>query len=308
MSKSEGLFAPAREDVLRLNDLPPPQRPAGRSHLLAGLGLVLVTNAWCQQEPQSSPTPEAAASASALAAPSSPPAIEQPRTKPPGVSTVPAAPVTAPARLLPAPNWSALSTAQRQILAPLQADWNELDAARKSQWLEVASRFASLAPDDQARMQERMRDWARLSPAQRQEARIGFQVAKKIDADARQAKWEAYQALPPEQRQQLAEKAAQKLEQQSSKLMNSATGKSTISATQAKSNLVPTLRADLMPKPVAASLLQAKPGATTVLMTSSRFMTIHQQASETKILAHPEMVDSKTLLPKKRPNDTKPSS
>ncbi|MCV2351768.1 DUF3106 domain-containing protein [Paucibacter sp. Y2R2-4] len=305
MSKSDGLFMRDARKSLNLKDSVASRHKRWSHGLLATLGLAFVSAAWCQQEAQ---TAEATASAATSTPPAVSPAAELSRPKPAAIAPTPAAAVTGPARLLPAPNWPALSPAQRQILAPLEADWNDLDAARKSQWLEVATRFSSLAPEDQGRMQERMRDWARLSPAQRQEARIGFQVAKKIDADARQAKWEAYQALPAEQRQHLAEKAAQKQEQQSSKLLSSAIGKSTVSATQAKSNLVPASVPGLAPKPVAASLLQAKPGATTVLMTSSRFLTAHQQAGETKILAQPEMVDSKTLLPKKRNIDTKPTS
>lgn len=305
MSKSDGLLKSKFGKSFSLQDSKQSNLTRWGQGLLAGLSLALVSTSWAQQEPQSA---EAAASAAPNPAPALSAAPEPVRPKAAAVAPTPVAPVIGPARLLPAPNWSALSPAQRQILAPLEADWSELDASRKSQWLEVATRFGSLAPEDQARMQERMRDWARLSPSQRQEARIGFQVAKKIDADARQAKWEAYQALPAEQRQQLAEKAALKQAQQASKLSPAASGKPQVSATQAKSNLVPARVASLAPKPVAASLLQAKPGATTVLMTSSRFMTAHQQAGETKILAHPEMVDSKTLLPKKRNTDTKPTS
>lgn len=204
--------------------------------------------------------------------------------------------IAAPSTLLPAPNWPGLSAGQKSALLPLQQDWDGLDADRKSQWLEVATRFSTLPADDQMRMQERMREWARLSPAERQQARIGFQGAKKIAADARQAKWEAYQALPQEQRQQLADKAAKKLQAQPNK---SALIGTASNGQQAKSNLVPTAPLNQAQKAVAPTLLQAKPGATTVLITHNKLVPAHQLAGHTKVLANPDLVDSKTLLPKR---------
>lgn len=204
--------------------------------------------------------------------------------------------ITAPSVLLPAPNWPGLSARQKSALLPLQQDWDGLDADRKSQWLEVAARFSTLPAEDQMRMQERMREWTRLSPAERQQARIGFQGAKKITADARQAKWEAYQALPQEQRQQLADKAAKKLQAQPSK--NASTGKAD-NGPQIKSNVVQGVPLHQAQKMVAPTLLQAKPGATTVLITHNKLAPTHQRAGHPKVLANPDLVDSKTLLPKR---------
>ncbi|MEJ6007153.1 DUF3106 domain-containing protein [Paucibacter sp. AS339] len=301
MSKSDRVSMPPKNTSLNLKGADIRRSPRLAYGLIAALGLGFATIALSQQDPPQAA--DASASSAVGSAPVAAPLAEQARAKVPAPAPAP----NAAARLLPAPNWPALSPGQRQALAPLEHDWNELDAARKSQWLEVAARFGSLDPQDQARMQERMRDWARLSPVQRQEARIGFQVAKKIDADARQAKWEAYQALPPEQRQQLADKAALKQEKQAGKL-NSASSISPASVARTKSNLVPEVNNALPPKPVAASLLQAKPGATTVLMTTDRAVPGHLQAGDTKIMAHPELVDGKTLLPKKRSADTKTAS
>jgi hypothetical protein len=207
--------------------------------------------------------------------------------------------IAAPSTLLPAPTWAGLSAAQKSALLPLQQDWDGLDADRRSQWLEVATRSSKLPAEDQARMQERMREWARLSPAERQQARIGFQGAKKITADARQAKWEAYQALPQEQRQQLADKAAKKLQAQSDKAPLNALNGASNGAPQAKSNLVPAVPLHQVSKAVASTLVQAKPGATTVLITQDQRIPAHQQAGNTKVLADPDLVDSKTLLPKR---------
>jgi hypothetical protein len=207
--------------------------------------------------------------------------------------------IAAPNALLPAPAWAKLSAAQKTALLPLAQDWDALDATRKSQWLEVATRFSTLPAEDQARLQERMREWASLSPTERQQARIGFQGAKKITADERQAKWEAYQALPQEQRQQLADKAAKKLETQSGKVASKDGSGPSAGLPLAKSNRVPAAPASQAPKAVAATLLQAKPGATTVLITQNKLSPAHQLAGNTKVLANPALVDSKTLLPKR---------
>lgn len=237
---------------------------------------------------QSLPTADAAASGAVLAVAESNPAV--------ALAPTPSK-IAAPSTLLPAPNWAGLSAGQKSALLPLQQDWDGLDADRKSQWLEVATRFSALPAEDQLRMQERMREWARLSPAERQQARIGFQGAKKINADARQAKWEAYQALPQEQRQQLADKAAKKQQAQPGK--SALSGNSGKAGPQAKSNLVPAAPLNLAPKAVAPTLLQAKPGATTVLITQNKLAPAHQRAGHTKVLANPDLVDSKTLLPKR---------
>ena len=102
------------------------------------------------------------------------------------------------------PGWSQLSPAQQSALQPLRNDWNELDANRKQKWLEVASRFGSMPPQQQERVRERMNNWARLSPRERTEARLNYQQSKQVPRESKQARWEAYQALPPEERAALA--------------------------------------------------------------------------------------------------------
>jgi len=203
-----------------------------------------------------------------------------------------------PAPLMPAPDWAGLTPAQQQALEPLRQDWNGLDATRRSKWLEIAPRFAALPPQERDRLHERMRAWVALSPAERQQARAGYQWAQQINKSGnREAKWEAYQALSPEKRQELAAKAAQKQATQPC-----LTGKKcTVADLEAKpkSNLVPPAPKPVPPKAVAASFVQAKPGATTVLLTQATIPPAHQQAGQTKVWADPELVDSKTLLPKK---------
>jgi len=230
------------------------------------------------------------AQAQADAAPSAPAAAASTASPSP-------AKLSSPSIMLPPPNWAGLSPAQKQALAPLEHDWDGLDETRKSKWLEIAPRFAALPPEERDRIHERMRAWAALSPAQRQQARVGYQMVQQLKTRDREAKWEAYQALSPEKRAELAEKAAHK---QAVKpcLAGKRCAETKLEASP-KSNLVPPPPKVQAAKPVAPSVVQAKPGVTTVLITQATIPPAHQQAGQTKVWADPELVDSKTLLPKK---------
>jgi Protein of unknown function (DUF3106) len=110
--------------------------------------------------------------------------------------------------------WSRLSSAEQQALAPLSASWPGMNPAQQRKWLEVSRNFSSLPQTEQAKMQQRMREWAALSPQERAQARLNFgktaEVARELSPAEKLAKWQAYQALPPEQRQKLAEQAKTK--------------------------------------------------------------------------------------------------
>lgn len=123
----------------------------------------------------------------------------------PIVQPKPAAPVK-PAPLAK-PLWTELNPEQQQALAPLAADWDKLDGARKKKWIELTKRYASLTPEQQARMHERMRDWAKLTPEQRRVARESYSRTKRLEPDQKTAQWEEYQQLPDEQKKKLADEA-----------------------------------------------------------------------------------------------------
>jgi hypothetical protein len=106
------------------------------------------------------------------------------------------------------PLWRALTPSQQLALQPLQAEWDQMDGVRKQKWLQLANRFASMKPEEQQRVQERMREWAKLTPAQRELARETYARARKIAPDQKTASWESYQLLPEEQKKKLAASAA----------------------------------------------------------------------------------------------------
>jgi hypothetical protein len=55
------------------------------------------------------------------------------------------------------------------------------------------------------------------------------------------------------------------------------------------------------PKVIAPSVVQARPGATTTLITKRPTPPSHQQAGLPKIAATPEFVNKATLLPQRGP-------
>ena len=101
------------------------------------------------------------------------------------------------------PKWSELNSLQQTTLAPIQHLWSSLDENRKRKWLAIAKTFPTLSPQAQATAQERMKEWAALSPAQRSQARLNFAQSQQLNPDEKKAKWEAFQALNDEEKQKL---------------------------------------------------------------------------------------------------------
>lgn len=220
---------------------------------------------------------------------------------PPVVAPMPApAPAPAPAPLpvplpaLPAsPDWQALSAQQKQILASLEPEWNQLDPSRRGKWLELAARYPQMPEEEQQRVQQRLSDWVRLSPAERQQARLGFQAARQLKADERQAKWEAYQALPEEMRQRLLDKASQK-----QKPAVAATAGTKPEPAAQKPNLVPLLPKSQPEQPFGPTVLQAKPGVTTVLINQQGRNQARQPQGAPRLNLDLSRLDAHTLLPR----------
>ena len=217
-------------------------------------------------------------------------------------ATVPAA--VASAAALPAPRlttptkpaWQSLSAQQRTILAPLERDWGTIDAPRKSKWLDVASRFPAMPAAEQQRVQERMAEWARMTPVERGRARLSFQESKQFSPEQKQARWEAYQALPDEERKALAIRSKPADERP----RNAMAPTTTASAAKASAGPKPAASAPLA-KPVAPTMVQAKPGATTTLMTTPVAPPTHHRPGQPKIAAQPGQVNPSTLLPQSGP-------
>lgn len=163
-----------------------------RSGTVAALaaGGFIVTG--CQQQ-DAAPAPQAAA-------PAAQPVVTQ--------AAAPATPAAkpAPAKQAAKPvTWQELSAEQQSALAPLEQDWNSLEARQQRRWLQFASRYPKLSEVDQLRSQERMREWAAMTPEQRLEARSTYRQAQAVPKEERLAHWEQYQTLTEDQKKILSE-------------------------------------------------------------------------------------------------------
>lgn len=204
-------------------------------------------------------------------------------------------------------HWSDLRPAQRDSLKPLEREWSGIDAHSKRKWLELSARFPKLTPVEQGRVQERMSAWAKLTPRERGEARINFQEAKELPLQDRQARWKAYEALSPEQKQQLAARGAPRAastdagRRAGTGPRNDKDWAPSDAGSQAKSNIVPNPSFSTSPKSVTPTVVQARPGATTTLITKRPSPPRHQHTGMPKIAATPGFVNKATLLPERGP-------
>jgi len=194
------------------------------------------------------------------------------------------------------PPWNSLTPAQKKALQPLESEWAGIDSQRRQKWIEVASRFDRMSPEERQRTQARMAEWARMSPNERNEARANFQNARQqLTPDERQQRWEAYRALPEQERKDLQA-------QSQVKPAGGERNRATPPPSGPKVNTVPNpLLEAARSKPVTPGITQAKPGATTTPIAVRPAPPLHQQPGLPKVAATPEFVDTTTLLPQRGP-------
>lgn len=191
------------------------------------------------------------------------------------------------------PAWLELTAAEQHALEPLRTQWSTIDPARKAKWREVATRYHSLSPAEQQRLRARMVAWDGMSATQRTEARTRFRESNELPAAERKARWEAYQSLRPEQREELAARAARR-----PGFPNTTKGAGPVGrppATAFGSRPAEAFH------PVGPGVVQARPGASTRPILQAPAPPRHQQPGLPKIAATPGFVDSTTLLPQRGP-------
>ena len=164
----------------------------------------------------------------------------------------------------PQPNWKDLSPTQKEILAPLQDDWNNMERFRRKKWLEIAAKYPKLSETEQARVQDRMQAWASLTPAQRQAARDRFrELAKQTNPKERAElaqKWADYQNLPENVRARLEEEARE-LDKANKRAARTPSVDGKPSATTTKEGALPsgTVAGTLVTAPSAVKVVPPKP-------------------------------------------------
>ncbi len=117
------------------------------------------------------------------------------------------APFVAATPLQSKPAWNELSPTQRQALQPLAPHWDRLTEQHKLKWLALSKNYPTLSSEEQVKLHLRMSKWATLSQQQRAQARQNFKEIKNLTPEQKAAEWEAYQALSPEEKRQLAREA-----------------------------------------------------------------------------------------------------
>ena len=125
-------------------------------------------------------------------------------------------------------SWQTLQSDQRKALMPLRHEWATLDVSNRERWLKTAALLQKKTATERARAQERLVEWAKLSPANRSAARLHFASVRHIPAEKRKSQWSRY-------------------------------------AEQSEKGALKRRNADVY-VPVAPSMVQVKPGATTVLL------------------------------------------
>jgi hypothetical protein len=185
--------------------------------------------------------------------------------------------------------WNNLNPSQRGVLAPLERDWSTISPAQQQKWAEVANRFPALPGEERNRIQRRLADWSRLTPQERASARLNYQEARQLSPQARQQQWDAYRALPADQRRALAENADYAQPAKRAPRNDQAGVKSSVVRSPAP---VPA-------QPVGPTVVRRGVGASTNLVSKPATPPLHQQAGLPKVAATPGFVDSATLLPQR---------
>jgi hypothetical protein len=104
--------------------------------------------------------------------------------------------------------WSRLQVEQQRILASLAPPkWNQLSQLQQRQWVALTRGYFHLSPRQQAKIQDQMRAWADLTPAQRQLARKHFAQVQSVSRQNKQRSWQSYQALSLEEKHRLVQVA-----------------------------------------------------------------------------------------------------
>jgi len=158
-----------------------------------------------------------------------------------------------------------------------------------------------MTAEERERVHVRMIEWVHMTPQQRTQARINFQQSRDVSKEERQARWQAYQALPEERKRELARRAAP-ASAASAAIAGQPRVPTPLDEVRPKSNLVRAAGTSPANGGTASAMaVQARPGATTTLLTTPTHPPSHQQTGQPKIAGGPGDVDDATLLPKRGP-------
>jgi hypothetical protein len=118
----------------------------------------------------------------------------------------------APAEAAQRVEWSSLTPAQQQALAPLREQWTGLAPRQQQRFLRIGARWQDAAAAQRAAIEGRIARWAAMTPTERAALRQRYQQFRGLPAEQQQDLRDAFQHfrdLPPEQRQALRQRFEQ---------------------------------------------------------------------------------------------------
>jgi Protein of unknown function (DUF3106) len=102
--------------------------------------------------------------------------------------------------------WGSLDAGQRDILAPLQGQWDTLPPRQQQDMLDRARHWSELPPDRRQEIRERIQRWQQMTPEQREQVRQNRIKYNQLPPEQRaelHAAYMRFQQLPPQQRDNL---------------------------------------------------------------------------------------------------------
>lgn len=102
--------------------------------------------------------------------------------------------------------WAQLTADQKKVLAPLGAEWDTLRPWQREKMLDIARDYPKMDAKKQARVKERLNTWSRMTPYERENARIRYQQFHSLSAEKKdelRKKWAEHQKLPEAEREKL---------------------------------------------------------------------------------------------------------
>ncbi len=106
----------------------------------------------------------------------------------------------------PTQSWSQLSDDQRKVLSALGGEWDTLRPWQREKMLDIARDYPKMDAEKQLRVQRRLNSWSRMTPYERENARVRFQQFHALSPEKKdelRKKWADYQKLPEADREKL---------------------------------------------------------------------------------------------------------
>ncbi|GAB2473307.1 MAG: DUF3106 domain-containing protein [Comamonas sp.] len=103
------------------------------------------------------------------------------------------------------PGWDSLDADEQKVLEPLEAHWDLISEPQKRRWILIADSFDDFSADEQARIGEHMKEWAKLGLREQSQARLNYSNINSLSPERKRELWEEYQALSARERKRLAQ-------------------------------------------------------------------------------------------------------